>query len=48
MSETPREPESNDERRAKRREAIRRLVAAAAVPAVVATAVGNPRPARAY
>ena len=52
MSETrnvePGEPEVPDSRQIRRREAIRRLASAAAVPAVVVTIPGNARPARAY
>ena len=44
----PGEPEAPDNRQVRRREAIRRLASAAAMPAVLVTIPGNPRPARAY
>jgi hypothetical protein len=37
----------NEDQQARRREAIRRLALAAAVPVVLATVAGHPRPARA-
>jgi hypothetical protein len=47
MAEKGRAAVGSEDQQARRREAIRRLALAAAVPVVLATVAGHPRPARA-
>lgn len=47
MAEQSNPAGGSEDQQARRREAIRRLALAAAVPVVLATVAGHPRPARA-